>query len=211
MNRKYLSPTELKNFFTSIDNMRNFLIFGLIFECGLRPSEIACDNRGGFKGLRIRDIEEVLLGNSNLIHLTRAKYHPQGRDVVLGNQLIIEELRKFISPGTDTLTYEQYEKYITTIRDEPVFLSQKRNAISVQQIQALFKKYAKKAGIQEGRQYPYMLRHTHAVAFVKNKGSVESLRKNLGHSNIRTTSIYIEMVMQDVEEDYKEMYNNIGV
>ena len=210
-NRKYLTEQELKNFFTSIVRMRDFLIFGLIFEAGMRIGEIGCDNRAGIGSLLIRNIEEVLLGKSNLIHLDRAKYHKNGRDVVIANPIMIEELQKFISPGTETLTHKQYEKYVTSIRTQPVFLSQMGEGISVRQIQRLFKKIAIKAGIQENKAHPHILRHTHAVAFLKNKGDVESLRKNLGHSSIQTTGIYLEMIMDDSVDSYKEMYAKIEV
>jgi site-specific recombinase XerD len=210
-NRKYLTEMELKNFFTSITRMRDFLIFGLIFEAGMRPSEIGCDNRAGIGPLLIRNIEEVLLGKSNLIHLDRAKYHKNGRDVIIANQVIIEELRKFISPSVDELTYEQYEKYIASIRNQPVFLSQMGNGISVRQIETLFKKIAIRAGIQEGRRYPYILRHTHAVAFLKNTKDLESLRQNLGHSDIKTTAIYGEMILDDALDSYEEMYDKMEI
>lgn len=211
-NRKYLTSIELENFFTSITRMRDFLIFGLIFEAGMRIGEIGCDNRAGIGPLLVRNIEEVLLGKSNLIHLDRAKYHKNGRDVILANPIIVEELRKFVSPGTEGLTEEQYRKYIISIREQPVFLSQKGNGISVGQIQTLFRKYAIKAGIREGKQNPYVLRHTHAVAFLKNSNNdLESLRQNLGHSSIKTTAIYGEMVMDDAEDSYNEMYDKLGV
>lgn len=211
MNRKYLTENELEQFFKSINSMRNFLIFALIFECGMRPSEIGCDNRAGIGPLLVRNIQEVLLGGGNLIHLDRAKYHRNGRDVVIANPIMIEELQKFISPGTETLTYEQYQKYITSIKEQPVFLSQLGEGISVRQIQRLFKKIAIKAGIPENKRNVYILRHTHAVAFIKNKGDIESLRKNLGHSSIQTTGIYLEMVMDDSVDSYKEMYAKIAV
>lgn len=210
-NRKYLTEQELKDFFTSVVRMRDFLIFGLIFETGMRVGEIGCDNRAGIGPLLIRNIEEVLLGKSNLIHLDRAKYHKNGRDVVIANPIMIEELQKFISPGTETLTHEQYEKYVTSIKGQPVFLSQLGEGISVRQIQRLFKKIAIKAGIPENKQNVYILRHTHAVAFIKNKGDVESLRKNLGHRSIQTTGVYLEMVMDDSVDSYKEMYAKIEV
>lgn len=207
--RKYLTSSELKDFFTSIHSARDFIIFALIFEGGMRPGEIGYDHRTGVPPLLIRNIEELLLGKANLIHLDRAKYHEDGRDVVIVNEVVIEELRKFISPGTDIITYEQYEKYIRSIRGEPVFLSQKGTAISVQQIRTLFKKYCSRVGIRKEKSFPHILRHTHVVAALKNHVDLESIRQNLGHRNIATTGIYAEMILDDSIEAYGKMYNRV--
>lgn len=207
--RTYLTESELRDFFKSIHSARDFVIFGLIFESGMRPGEIGYDPRTGVPPLLIRNIEDVLLCRGNLIHLDKAKYHRDGRDVVIANVIIIEELRKFISPGTDNITYEQYEKYLRSIRDEPVFLSQKGTPISVQQIRTLFKKYCARAGIRKEKSFPHILRHTHAVAALKNHVDLESIRQNLGHSNIATTSIYTKMIMDDALESYGKMYHEV--
>jgi site-specific recombinase XerD len=207
--RKYLTEHELRNVFMAITRMRDFLIFGLIFEAGMRPSEIGCDNGAGIPPLLIRNIEDVLLGRENLIHLDRAKYHKNGRDVVLANPIMIDELRRFLNPGAEELEPEEFSKYITSIRDQPVFLSQKGNGISVRQIQTLFRKIAIKAGLPENKRNVYILRHTHAVAFLKNTKDLESLRQNLGHASIKTTAIYGEMIMDDAEDSYKEMYKKV--
>jgi len=207
--RKYLTPSELRDFFISIHNTRDFIIFALIFEAGMRPGEVGYNPRTGVSPLLIRNIEELLLGRGNLIHLDRAKYHEDGRDVVMVNEIIIEELRKFISPGTDTITFEQYEKYIRSIRDEPVFLSQKGTPISIQQIRTLFKKYCARAGIRSDKAHPHCLRHTHVVAGIKSGLDLESIRQNLGHRNLATTAIYAEMVLDDAVESYSKMYSKV--
>ena len=205
--RKYLTEHEHSSFFTEIIRMRDFLIFGLIFEAGMRPSEIGCDNRAGIPPLLIRNIEDVLLGRGNLIHLDRAKYHKNGRDVPIVNPIMIEELRRFINPGAEELEDKDFEKYIITIRDQPVFLSQKGNGISVRQIQTLFTKLAIKAGLPENKRNVYILRHSFAVHAIKSKKiSVEAIRKAMGHASIKTTSIYFEMCMDDSIEEFKELY-----
>lgn len=189
------------------------MIFSIILEAGLRVGEIGEDKRTCVPPLKIRNIEDILLGRSYLINLDRAKYHPDGRSALLINDMIIEELRRFISldtgSGTGIMKGEEFIEYIKGIRDEPVFLSQKGNAISVRQIQTIFNGLCKKAGISPDKSHTHVLRHTHAVICVKNKLSIESLRKNLGHKSIKTTGIYFEMVMDDAQDDYSEMYDRM--
>lgn len=205
--RKFLTEYELTDFFSAIDNMRDFLIFGLIFEAGLRPGEVGYNKRASVSPLLIRNIEDILLDRDNLIHIDRAKHHPEGRDAILINNVIIEELKKFVLASIDSVSKDKYIEYIKSIRDKPLFLSQKNNIISLRQVQALFKKYCEKAGISNSKQHPHILRHSHAVSALKNGVDLESIRQNLGHDNIKTTSVYLEMTMDDAIESYKKANN----
>ena len=89
--RKFLTEYELQDFFLAIDNMRDFLIFGLIFEAGLRPGEVGHNKRANVSPLLIKNIEDILLDRGNLIHIDKAKHHSEGRDAILINDILIEE------------------------------------------------------------------------------------------------------------------------
>lgn len=45
---------------------------------------------------------------------------------------------------------------------------------------------------------PHMFRHSFAVNWLRNKGDIYLLKKMLGHSSIRTTEQYLDIVPQDV-------------
>lgn len=206
-NRLYLTENEYERLFKAIDKVRDFLIFSLIGECGMRPGEIGRNSCRDIPPLLVRSIEDVLLGRGNLIHLERAKRHPNGRDVILVNPIVISEFRRFFWPGVEEPTEEEFEEHITELRNEPVFMTQVNTGISVRQIRLLFKKYALKAGLPPNKQHPYILRHTMAVMALKSKKvSIETIRQALGHSNIKTTSIYVAMVMDDAVEEMKKLY-----
>lgn len=179
----------------------------------MRPGEIGSDNRKSYSAIKVRAFEDVLLGRGNQIHLTRAKYHPEGRDVIIANPIIIDELIRFtLPPGVDDIndvTFDMYAKHIRSIRDEPMFLSQKKNGISVRQIETLFKNLAHRCNITEDKSHPHVLRHTHAIAFLKNTKDWESLRQNLGHKSYAAIKTYSEQIMDDAEKSYKGMYERI--
>jgi integrase/recombinase XerD len=53
-----------------------------------------------------------------------------------------------------------------------------------------------RAGVRKGG--PHLLRHTFARLYIRGGGDQFSLRRILGHSDIRTTAIYVELEMRDV-------------
>jgi integrase/recombinase XerD len=56
-----------------------------------------------------------------------------------------------------------------------------------------------KASQRLGRRVtPHMLRHSGATQFVRNGGSLEILRRILGHRSIRTTEVYMHLSGADV-------------
>jgi site-specific recombinase XerD len=44
-----------------------------------------------------------------------------------------------------------------------------------------------------------MLRHTFATSWIRNGGNVEILRRILGHTDIRTTMIYMSNSVEDIK------------
>ena len=67
------------------------------------------------------------------------------------------------------------------------------------------KKYAKEAKIRADRIYPHNLRHTFSKRFMQSNGKIWVLKDVLGHSNLNTTSIYLQSSL----EEQREMVNEI--
>jgi len=53
--------------------------------------------------------------------------------------------------------------------------------------------------------HPHTLRHSFAVYCLKNGLNVRTLQKILGHSNLSTTAVYLDLVAKDVKEDFKKV------
>jgi integrase/recombinase XerD len=53
--------------------------------------------------------------------------------------------------------------------------------------------------------HTHMLRHSFAVYCLKNGMNLRSLQKMLGHSNLNTTQIYLDVVGEDVKEDFEKI------
>jgi len=64
----------------------------------------------------------------------------------------------------------------------------------------IIERIADRAGLAYRRIHPHLLRHTFATHFIKNGGDPFSLQRLLGHSDIKTTMIYVNLAGADLEE-----------
>ena len=74
--------------------------------------------------------------------------------------------------------------------------------IGARQIQRLVKAVAGRAGITKTIT-PHVLRHTFAMRTLESGVSIVALQKLLGHADIRTTMIYLNMSNEDALGEYK--------
>ncbi len=56
---------------------------------------------------------------------------------------------------------------------------------------------------------PHSLRRSYATNLIKKNINLEIVRKTLGHSNINTTSRYIQYTDEEILEEIKNCYNNL--
>lgn len=75
--------------------------------------------------------------------------------------------------------------------------------IGVRAIQKMIKKRAIMAGLPYAKQItPHKLRHTMAIYWITRGGDLRTLQKILGHSNIKTTEIYLDYDFEDLIKVY---------
>lgn len=80
-------------------------------------------------------------------------------------------------------------------------------ALGIRAIQYMVEKYTG-SYFQTGV-YPHKLRHSFAVAYIKGGGDITILRDLLGHSNLETTSLYVNMANSDKVDSLKVMNDGI--
>ena len=69
----------------------------------------------------------------------------------------------------------------------------------------LIKYYAKKAGITADIT-PHTLRHSFAAHLVENGADLKSVQEMLGHADISTTQIYLNMSINKMREVYTKAH-----
>jgi site-specific recombinase XerD len=73
--------------------------------------------------------------------------------------------------------------------------------ITDRQIRNVINKYAPKSM----EMHPHRFRHSFAVHYLKGGGNLRSLQKILGHNNLNSTSVYLDLTLTDVREDFDKI------
>lgn len=147
-------------------NLRDRLLFRLLFETGLRISEALALH---IEDLDLtRDDEHVrVLGKGN-----------KRRTVLLDDPRLVAQLRLYIRK--------------TGYRHGPLFRAEKNHQggpLRYQSVQEHWAAYCTQADIACTL---HQLRHTHATELVNDGVSLGTIRKRLGHKNLQTTLRYAE-------------------
>ena len=163
---KVLTKEELSTFFNMCDNFKFKTIFMLVYGSGLRIGEVA--------NLRVEDID-----SKNMRIFVRAGKGNKERYTILPKQSL-EMLREY------------WRKYRQHKRRGRIFLSESGKAITVGVIREHFRKYRKKAKINE-KATLHTLRHNFATDLIERGATLIQVKELMGHSNIRNTMEYVHV------------------
>jgi integrase/recombinase XerD len=176
---KYLPQDELQRFFAAIASSRDRALFAVIYHYGLRVDEAM-----------MLTLEDVDLRNHR-IRIRRLKNGLGGEKPLWRHTAKL--LRAYLRVRRDA------GPYLFTGREGP---------LKKRQVQNLFARYAKAAGIT--RRSVHSLRHSIAVHLLDAGRGIEYVADHLGHRNIQNTRIYAqishplrEQVFRDLERHPK--------
>ena len=171
---KVLTKEELSTFFNCVDNFKFKTIFMLVYGSGLRIGEVA--------NLRVEDIESKKMR----IFVREGKGNKE-RYTILPKQSL-EMLRTY------------WSKYRQHKRRGRIFLSETGKAITVGVIREHFRKYRRKAKINE-KATVHTLRHNFATDLIERGATLIQVKELMGHSNIRSTMAYVHVanIKMDLE------------
>ena len=163
---KVLTKEELSTFFNACDNFKFKTIFMLVYGSGLRIGEVA--------NLRVEDIDSKKMR----IFVREGKGNKE-RYTILPKQSL-EMLRTY------------WSKYRQNNRRGRIFLSETGKAITVGVIREHFRKYRRKAKINE-KATVHTLRHNFATDLIERGATLIQVKELMGHSNIRSTMAYVHV------------------
>lgn len=166
-----LTKEELSTFFNCIDDFKYKTIFMLAYGSGLRIGEIA--------NLRVEDIDSKKMR----IFVREGKGNKE-RYTILSKQSL-EMLRTY------------WSKYRQNKRRGRIFLSERGEAITVGVIREHFRKYRRKAKLNE-KVTMHTLRHCYATNLIENGATLIQVKELMGHSNIRSTMEYVHVANIDL-------------
>jgi integrase/recombinase XerD len=161
-----LTKEEIQNLFKACDNLRDKCILMTIYGAGLRLNDVAC--------LKVSDID-----SKKMQLLIRNGKGSKDRYAILSqaNLMILRDYWKSYHPK------------------EWLFYSRNHtgNHITSRAVQDIFRKYLKKAEITKNVTV-HSLRHSFATHLLESGTNIYHIKQLLGHSNIRTTCIYLHLL-----------------
>ncbi|MFC1929058.1 tyrosine-type recombinase/integrase [Chloroflexota bacterium] len=115
-----------------------------------------------------------------------------------------KERHVFISAETKT----DISLYLQDERPEPVtdnqlFLTVGGYPLIQGRVQKILERMGKKAKISQ-RLSPHKLRHSYATLSLRHGANLEYVRRTLGHTNIKTTEVYLGLTDTDVAQAHKK-------
>lgn len=107
------------------------------------------------------------------------------------------------------------DSYGPSDRSPYLFPSQRSDRLNTDSIGKIVKQAAEDAGIQEvmyedaagqpkHKITAHSLRHGHAVYALKSGIDIRVLQEHLGHSNLETTEVYLQLIDDDVKDAYRQ-------
>jgi integrase/recombinase XerD len=164
----------------SFTGLRDYLLIHILYDTGLRISELL--------NLRLQDID-----------FENRTFHVVGK----GKK---ERLVPF-----GRMSFEILKEYLEVKRsifgeNEYVFLTRDGKRLSRRQASKNIERIGRRAGIKGVRISPHTFRHSFAKNYLLNGGDVFSLKEILGHSDLETVQIYVNMNQEDIINQYNK-YN----
>jgi len=159
--------------------IRDWMIIDLALNTGLRVQELS--------DLKVNDL------------------HIQYGECALTVQCGKGGKKRIVKFGKKTKAH--LKKYLSErhSKSEHVFYSSRGDKLERSAIQKIFKMLAKKARLSPDYSI-HSLRHTHATRLYKASGNnLRMVQRQLGHTNIQTSTVYANVMDEDVEAALKNM------
>ena len=171
---KYISKEKYEECYKVANNLRDRIIISLMFECGLRVSEVI--------GLEISDLNNLMDGYIEIVNHDR-KDNPDAalKYDSFGSVCITTRLQNDIVEYMNTyLVNADTNYFVFNLYGETKYKPMRRN-----NIERIVRNIGKKVGIDY--LHPHMFRHGLAVYLLCNGSPIELISDILRHKNITTT------------------------
>jgi site-specific recombinase XerD len=169
--------------------VRDAAIIELLLQTGLRVSELA--------RLRLGDVDIP----PKIVRPNKARNDP-------GTVGAVHVQGKGRKARTVTLNWKAckalkaYRDVRPDIEEDGFFVTKFGRPMGVRAIQDVVEKYLTEAGIPDAS--VHTLRHTFATQMVKDGAKLPAIQKALGHADLKTTSLYIDLAREVMDQELQE-------
>lgn len=175
MNELLESNKKREDFFSSRDQA----ILELLFSSGIRLSELI--------NIKVSDID---FSNKRI----KIKGKGNKERIVLFNDSSLESILVYMNNLRQRLIPNGKEQEI-------LFLNKKGEKITERGLEHIITTCGIKSGFPL-KLHPHMFRHSFATTLINNGADLRTIQELLGHSSIRTTSIYSHLSYNDLKKTY---------
>lgn len=180
-----IKPLEVDKFMRHLIRYRDVAIVLAMMTCGLRSQEVI--------NLRMEDVD---------FHQCQMRVRGKGRReriVPLCFQ-IMSVFEKFLSIERPV---QSSDSFFVILRGQSA--GQKMNRES---FRAFFRYHRNKSGIKKAN--PHEFRHVFASDLARAGVSISAIQMLLGHAEIKTSQIYIDLFIEDIRAEYDKAMKRIG-
>ena len=181
----YLTEEQIRKLLTSFDvrkkyEIRNLLITMILVDTGIRIGEL-CNIK----------IEDFAFANRSIyIYATKTKTFRTVYYSVETERIINIYRREVLRSRENGHFFTAFHHYLDIPEERPLPRGR---------VQIMLRKKATKLFGTDFRLNPHKFRHTFATHFIINGGDPFSLKDLLGHTNLETTNIYVDMTHKDLK------------
>jgi len=187
-----LTPDEIQMILDSCDlntslGFRDYTILSLLVDAGLRREEVS--------HLRVGDV-----------YVGYIKVHGKGR----------KEREVGLHPEVEKLLWKYVQKYRHpwSAGEMALFLGRYGRPLKTAGIATLVDRIKKRCGLEDKQLSPHVFRHTFSKQYMERGGDVLSLSRELGHSDIQVTRLYLgDFGSSEARKDHslRSVFNDIKV
>ncbi len=154
-------------------------------------------------GLRVMEIAQLSCGD---VFIQDAFYSLLVRKGKGGKQRLVRFNEAFKQRHNEYILWKQTVGEPTGLGDPLLLSSNTGSYMSTPAIEKAFKRTAARAGLSSHYSI-HCLRHTYACQLYKASGyNLRLVQKQLGHSSIRTTEVYAEVMEPDTQKALEKLY-----
>jgi len=183
--KNFLTREEIKDFFMKNSwkkyyEKRNYYLFLLMYNCGLRVNEVV--------HIKEKDINY----ETGMLHIREAKGGSER--VVPMSYFITENLKNYVKIAKYEDMKEQY-----------LFTGASGNMLLEQNLGRSFRGYLRKAGIEK-KVTLHMFRHSIARHLLGSGLDIRYIQKFLGHKTIDSTAVYTSLDVRELKEALQKFH-----
>lgn len=173
----YLTWDEAKTVEGCANSLRARLIIRLCLYTGMRAHEVA--------DARVEDVDPV----NGWIYVPHG--HNNGPRYVM----------------VDKETLRLLAMYVGSRKKGPLLIREDGAKITRYMVYYAVMRAGKRSGIQKRKGIsPVMLRHTFATTWLKRKGNIRLLQKQMGHAKLESTAYYLDWMPEEIKTEYEQLF-----